>query len=157
MWNMLQLTFFCVMNFAFILLPTGSPLMKLGQFWPLLPPPSMTKYYFTEQSSLWHSFYIFRNREKMVTFPNNNRKEYQIWQDQLLRQARKGSSFKLANPRLHPDNERILQVSASASASASDYHHDNDHDFQKAGGWTSATSRSKTGQFQTVSISIASF
>jgi len=50
-------------------------------------------------------------------------------QSKSERQARKGSSFKLANPRLHPDNERILQ---------------------KAGGWTSATSRSKTGQFQTV-------
>ena len=30
--NMLQLTFICVSNFGFILLPTGSPLTKLGQF-----------------------------------------------------------------------------------------------------------------------------
>ena len=30
--NMLQLTFICVSYFGFILLPTGSPLMKLGQF-----------------------------------------------------------------------------------------------------------------------------
>lgn len=33
-------------------------------------------------------------------------------QSKSERQARKGSSFKLANPRLHPDNERILQLVA---------------------------------------------
>ena len=41
-----------------------------------------------------------------------------MWQQQLFRQARKGSSFKLANPRLHPDNERILQVSVLSSSSS---------------------------------------
>ena len=72
MWNMPQLTFICVMNFAFILLPTGSPLMKLGQFWPLLPSPGQTKCYMTAKSSLLHSIYIFRkSKKKLATFPIN--------------------------------------------------------------------------------------
>ena len=58
MWNILQLTFICVMNFAFILFPTESPLVKLGQFWPLLPSPGWTKCYLIAKSSLQHSIFM---------------------------------------------------------------------------------------------------
>ena len=58
MWNILQLTFICVMNFAFILIPKESPLVKLGQFWPLLPSPGQTKCYKTAKSSLQHSIFM---------------------------------------------------------------------------------------------------
>ena len=70
--NMLQLTFICVSYFGFILLPTGSPLMKLGQFWPLLPSPGKTKCYMNAKSSLQHSIHIFRkSQKKLATFPIN--------------------------------------------------------------------------------------
>ena len=70
MWNMPQLTFICVMNFAFILLSTGSPLMKLGQFWPLLPSPGQTKCYMTAKSSLPYSIYIFgKSKKNWQLFP----------------------------------------------------------------------------------------
>ena len=69
MWNMLQLTFVCVNNFSFILLPTGSPLTILGQFWPLLPSPGLTKRCLTAKSSLQHSIHIFRkSHKKLATF-----------------------------------------------------------------------------------------
>ena len=58
MWNILQLTFICVMNFAFILFPTESPLVKLGQFWPLLPSPCCTKCYLIAKISLQHSIFM---------------------------------------------------------------------------------------------------
>ena len=55
MWNILQLTFICVMNFAFILFLTESPLVKLGKFWPHLPSPGWTKCYLIAKSSLQFS------------------------------------------------------------------------------------------------------
>ena len=58
MWNILQLTFICVMNFAFILFLTESPLVKLGQFWPHLPSPGWTKCYLIAKSSLQHSIFM---------------------------------------------------------------------------------------------------
>ena len=64
MCNMLKLATICASHFAFLLLPTGSPLMKLGQFWPLLPPPGQTKCYLTAKSSLQHSIHIFRKSKK---------------------------------------------------------------------------------------------
>ena len=70
MCNMLQLTFICVMNFSFILLPTGSPLPKVGQFWPLLPSPDQTKCFLSAKRSLQHSIYILRkSKKKLATFP----------------------------------------------------------------------------------------
>ena len=60
------------MSIAFILLPTGSPLTKLGQFWPLLTSPGLTKCYLTAKSSLQHSIHIFRkSQKKLATFPIN--------------------------------------------------------------------------------------
>ena len=58
MWNILQLTFICVMNFAFILFLTESSLVKLGQFWPHLPSPGWTKCYLIAKSSLQHSIFM---------------------------------------------------------------------------------------------------
>ena len=62
--NVLKLATICASHFAFLLLPTGSPLMKISQFWPLLPPPGQTKCYLTAKSSLQHSIHIFRKSKK---------------------------------------------------------------------------------------------
>ena len=64
MCNMLKLATICASHFAFLLLPTGSPLMKLSQFWTLLPSPGQTNWYLTAKSSLQHSIHIFRKSKK---------------------------------------------------------------------------------------------
>ena len=42
-----------VSNFSFLLLPTGSPLMKSWQFWLFQSPPNHTNCYLTAKSSPW--------------------------------------------------------------------------------------------------------
>ena len=49
--NMSNLSPILVSIFSFLLLPTGSPLMKLRQFWPFQPPPDHTKCYLAAKSS----------------------------------------------------------------------------------------------------------
>ena len=59
-----------VSNLSFLLLPTGSPLMKLWQFWPFQSPPDHTKCYLTAKSSPQPSIHIFRkSKKKWQLFP----------------------------------------------------------------------------------------
>ena len=59
-----------VSNFPLLLLPTGSPLMKLWQFWPFQSPPDHPKCYLTAKSSPQPSIHIFRkSKKKLATFP----------------------------------------------------------------------------------------
>ena len=62
--NMSNLSPILVSIFSFLLLPTGSPLMKLGQFWPFGPPPDHPKWYLTSKSSPQPSISIFRKSKK---------------------------------------------------------------------------------------------
>ena len=68
--NMYNLAPILVSNFPLLLLPTGSPLMKLWQFWPFQSPPDHTKCYLTAKSSPQPSIHIFRkSQKKLATFP----------------------------------------------------------------------------------------
>ena len=55
-------------NFSLLLLPTGSPLTKLRQFWPLLPPPKHTICCMTAKSSLQPSIYR-KSKKDWQLFP----------------------------------------------------------------------------------------
>ena len=57
--------------FSFLLLPTGSTLMKLGQVWPLWPPPDHTKCFLTLKSSPQPFIYIFRKSKKIGNFSHS--------------------------------------------------------------------------------------
>ena len=80
MWNILQLTFICVMNFAFILFPTESPLVKLGQFWPLLPSPGCTKCYLIAKSSLQHSIFMKSQKIGKLFFEHFTGNHIYVWE-----------------------------------------------------------------------------
>ena len=68
--NMYNLAPILVSNFPLLLLPTGSPLMKLWQFWPFQSPPDHPKCYLTAKSSPQPSIHIFRkSQKKLATFP----------------------------------------------------------------------------------------
>ena len=68
--NMYNLAPILVSNFPLLLLPTGSPLMKLWQFWPFQSPPDHPKCYLTAKSSPQPSIHIFRkSKKKLATFP----------------------------------------------------------------------------------------
>ena len=70
--NMSNFSPILVSNISFLLLPTGSPIMKLGQFWPFGPPPDHPKWYLTSKSSPQPSISIFRkSKKKLATFPIN--------------------------------------------------------------------------------------
>ena len=70
--NINQLSWATNYHFAFLLLPTGSPLMKLRQVCPLWPPPDHTECNLTEKSSPQPSILIFRkSKKKLATFPIN--------------------------------------------------------------------------------------
>ena len=57
-------------HFSFLLLATGSPLLKSWQFWPFQSPPDHTKCYLTAKSSPQPSIHIFRkSKKKLATFP----------------------------------------------------------------------------------------
>ena len=61
-----------VSHFPLLLLPTGSPLMKFRQVWPLRHSPDHTKRNLTEKSSPQPSILIFRkSQKKLATFPIN--------------------------------------------------------------------------------------
>ena len=62
--NMSNLPPILVSIFSFLLLPTGSPLMKLGQVWPLWPLPDHTKCFLTLKCSPQPSIHIFWKSKK---------------------------------------------------------------------------------------------